>query len=201
MLDAIVEDEAPFAEKTAQHRGRGRSYVAYGVDAARGQLALRRPAHVEQVGGREGSNLVAVVLRREHGDGVGLFVVRAELGEDLVPGRADGDGDAQLELYAFVYLIFKRLKPTLAELLRPGNGAPDFVEAEGLNDVAVIGVDFACHAREAQIAVKVRRHDVQLRARKEPGQMICPGSKPSVRRMRRRAGCAFSMAHFGGRFS
>ena len=86
------------------------------------------------------------------------------------------------------------------QLLRPGDVAPDFVEAEGLNEVAVIGVDFACHAREAQIAVKVRRHDVQLRARKEPGQMICPGLKPSVRRMRRRAGCAFSRAHFGERF-
>ena len=65
---------------------------------------------------------------------------RAELGEDLVPGRADGDGDAQLELDALAYLICKHLHPALAEFLRPGDVAPDFVEAEGLNEVGVVGM-------------------------------------------------------------
>ena len=45
----VVEDEAPLAEKTAQHRGRGRGDVADGVDSARGQLALSRTAHAEQI--------------------------------------------------------------------------------------------------------------------------------------------------------
>ena len=36
----IVKDEALLAEKTAQHRGRGRGDVAYGADTARCQLAL-----------------------------------------------------------------------------------------------------------------------------------------------------------------
>lgn len=160
----VVKDEAPLAEETAQHRGRCRGDVAYGVDAAQGQLALRRTAHAEQICCGQRPDLVAVVLRREHGDGVGLFVIRAELGEDFVPGRADGNGDAQLELDALAYLICKRLHPALAELLRPGDVAPDFVEAEGLHEVGVVGVDLAGHAREAQVAVKVRRHDVQLRA-------------------------------------
>ena len=56
----------------------------------------RRPAHVQQVGHRQGPHQPLVIVPADPGGGVRLFIVAAQLGKNLVEGDAHRDGQTEL---------------------------------------------------------------------------------------------------------
>lgn len=138
---------------------RGARELAYRVDARGVQLALRGGPYVEQVAHRGLPYDLAVVLPRYHRDGIGLLVVAAELGEDLVPRHPDRHADAELGDHALAYLAgyLGGGEPEAPAGAR--DVEPSLVGSEGLYAVGVIVVDLPGSPRHVHVEPVVRGHD------------------------------------------
>ena len=148
------------AQRAPQQLAVGAGQLSDGADSQVLELAGRSRAHIKQFAHGGGPDHLTGVVGRDDGEAVGLVVVAAELGEDLVPADADRDGDAQLADHALRYLA--RHEQCLASLQvdRAGEVEPGLVEAEGLHEVGVLVVDLARQTRVTHIeAIAWRHHD------------------------------------------
>ena len=99
----------------------------------------------------------------DHGDGIRLFEVAAELGNGLIEGDADRDGQSGLAADALTQGIGDVL-PAPEQLLRAGHVQPALIDAERLDKIGVLAVDGVDLARIAHVEVMVRAHEHEVRA-------------------------------------
>ena len=98
----------------------------------------RRPAHVQQVGHRQGPHQPLVIVPADPGGGVRLFIVAAQLGKNLVEGDAHRDGQTELLAHPAADLVGQghRVPPEQVEGAR--HVQPALVDAEGLHQIGVV---------------------------------------------------------------
>lgn len=84
------QDDAIIAEPLLHVLNREVRDIPDGVHVPARQLLAGRSAHEEQVGSRERPDALTPVVLFQNCDGIGLFHIRAELGENLVERYTDG---------------------------------------------------------------------------------------------------------------
>ena len=104
-------------------------------------LAEARPTK-EQVGHRKGPHQPRHILPADHRGSVGLFIVAAQLGEDLIKGHPHGNGEAQLPFHVLPQPVGQGHRVVSEEVEGPRHVQPALVDAEGLHQVGVPAVDF-----------------------------------------------------------
>ena len=149
----------------AQHPAHGGQLhagdVPNGVDAELLQGLFRVGPHKQQSLGGQLPDDGLHLLPAKDGDGVGLFVIAAQLGEHLVVRHPDGHGEAQLLLHRLADLL-GNLLPVAEEPLAAVDVQPALVQAEGLHLVGEAVVDFLGHAGILQVPLPVGRHQLQI---------------------------------------
>ena len=153
---------AALSELGAQEIARHLCELSDGVNAELRQLFFGGVSHKQQGTDRKRPDRRAVVVRMNLRDRIGLFEIRAELGEDLVPAHADGHRDAQLALDAGADLLCN-LRPASEQRRRSGDIQPGLVDAEALNLVGIIGKNLFHPAGKFVIERKIRRNNHKLR--------------------------------------
>ena len=133
--------------------------VSYGLVSCGMELSHRCGTDVDHLRHRHGPREVPIVVPRDGDDPVARIIVAAELGEDLVPGDADGHGEPELGLHSLRYLPRHEHRVASEQRKRSGHVDPRLVQAEGLNPVRVIVVDHARELRVSLVRRVVRRHD------------------------------------------
>ncbi len=159
-----AQHDADLAEAPLQKVVPGMCEVPYCLVSGRVEPAHGGRAHVDHLGCEHGPRDVAEVVARYGDDAVARVGVAPELGEDLVPRDADGNGEPELGLHALRYL--PRHEHGVAPEQRQGSRDvdPRLVEAEGLDEVCVAVVDHARQTRVALVGGVVGRHDDEVRA-------------------------------------
>ena len=130
-----------------------------GADAQPPQLLAGGWPYIEQILHRQGVDHLPVVVPFNTGDGVRLFIVAAQLGGDFVVCHPDAAGDAKLELHPVT--DFSGNGHGGAEHpYAAGDVQPVFIQAEGLDLVGIVLINFPCHLAEADIFPHIRgQHD------------------------------------------
>ena len=100
-----LQDDAVLAEPLLHVLNREVCDVTDGVHISARQLPAGRSAHEEQVRRWERPDAFTPVVLLQNSDGIGLFHVRAELGEDLVERYTDGYCKADFLLYGLADLF------------------------------------------------------------------------------------------------
>ena len=115
--------------------------LADGLHAVLPQQLLGGASHPQQVAHRQRPDDALPVVPVDDGGGVGLFVVAAQLGEDLVEADAHGDGQPQLLPQTLAQLVGDGFAVAAEQVHAAGNVQPAFVDAEGLHQISVLAVD------------------------------------------------------------
>ena len=115
--------------------------LADGFHPVLSQQLLGGAAHPQQVAHRQGPHDVLPVVPADDGGGVGLFVVAAQLGEDLVEANAHRDGQPQLLPQPVAQLVGDGLAVAAEQVHAAGDVQPALVDAEGLHQVGILAVD------------------------------------------------------------
>ena len=136
--------------------------VPYGLVSGGMELSHRCGTDVDHLRCRHGPCEIPVVVPRDSDDSVARIVVAAELGEDLVPGDADGHGKPELGLHSLRYLPRHEHGIASEQRKRSSHIDPRLVQAEGLNPVCVIVVDHARELRVPLVRRVVRRHNNEI---------------------------------------
>ena len=79
--------------------------IANGQDAALKQLILGSAAYIKKILHRQRPHDIPIVLFRNYGNSIRLFVIAAQLGKDLVVGHPNLYRDPQLKLYSLADLV------------------------------------------------------------------------------------------------
>ena len=117
------------------------------MNAVARELARGRWPDKEQVADGQRPDDIFVVLPRNDRRRVGLFHVRAELGKNFVVADPDADRHAQFKLDALAQSV-RHSFSVAKQFLAARQVQPALVEAEALNSVGVVSVDFAGKAGE-----------------------------------------------------
>ena len=98
-------------------------------------------AHAQQVAHRQRPHDILPVVPVDDGGGVGLFVVAAQLGEDLVEADAHGDGQPQLLPQTLAQLVGDGFAVAAEQVHAAGDVQPALVDAEGLHQIGILLID------------------------------------------------------------
>ena len=132
-------------------------------NAPAGEFSLCRPADVEQILRRffpDDGLIVAPVDDRHR---VRLFIIRPELGKDLIPAYADADGDAEF-IFDFAVELVGNFLAGAADADAVGHVEPAFIQPEAFDFVRVVGIDLPHVPGKPQVLVIIRRNDHDPRA-------------------------------------
>ena len=136
----------------------------------------RRPPHIQQVGDRQWPDDVLKILRGNQGGGVGLLIVAAQLGENLIEGHAHGDGQAQLSAHLAPDAVGQGYTVPAEQMESACHVQPALINAKGLHQISkpfIQGVDSLGHS---PIFVMVGGQQHQVRA-------FLPGLPDGFRRL------------------
>ena len=157
-----VELHAHLAHELLQQLRLARRQLPDGLHAVLCQRAPGGAAHVQQIAHRQRPHHVPPVLPGDHGGGVRLLVVAAQLGEHLVEGDAHGDGQPQL-LPQTAADIVRQLPGVAAEQVEAaGHVQPALIDAEGLHQIGVLPVDGVDPAGVVGVQIVVGRQEDEL---------------------------------------
>ena len=159
----LPEHHADLAQERVEKLQAGLRKLADGVYPVPAQLAGGGRTDVEQVGDRQRPHHGAVILPCDEGGGVGLLIVAAQLGEDLVEGYPHRSGKAQLPPNPGADVV----RDGLARSEEPGAAAhvqPALVQPEGLHAVGIGDIDVPDRRGELQVAVVAGRDDHEVPA-------------------------------------
>ena len=174
-VGVVVDLPPQLAHQLLQRLPGERRQLSDGPDAVLPQQLLRRAPHIEHIPRREGPDKLPPVLPANHGGGVGLFVVAAQLGEDLVEGDPHGEGQTQLLFHPPPEGI-RQGRPVHAEEVEGVRHVqPALVDAEGLHQIGVLIVDSVDPPGVLPVEPVVGRQEDQLRA-------FLPGLPDGLRR-------------------
>ena len=159
-----VELHARLAHELLQHLRLARRQLPDGLHAKLGQRALCSAAHEQQIAHRQGPHHVPPVFPGDHGGGVRLLVVAAQLGEYLVEGHAHGDGQPQLLPEPGADAV-RQLPGIAAEQVEAaGDVQPALIDAERLHQIGVLTVDGVDPAGVVGVQAVVGRQQYQVGA-------------------------------------
>ena len=167
---ALVQPVGVFPELLSQlaQTGPQRLFVCKGdlpdgADAHPCQRQLDPAPHEQQGVGRLWPDQIGHILPSDDSGGVGLFMVGAQLGKDLVEGHPHRDGQPRFLPHLPAQTVGDGL-PVAEERAAPRHVQPAFVDAEGLHLLGIALIDGVDHLRPAGIVLVMRRHQHQLGA-------------------------------------
>ena len=140
-VGVLVELIPQLTQEGLQHLHFAVGKIPDGPHADAVQRLPRGPAHEQEIPHRQRPDDLAPVLRGDDGGGVRLFVVAAQLGEDLVEGHAHRHGEAELLLHAAADLIGNGPGIAAEKVHAAGDVQPALVHAEGLHQIGVVAVE------------------------------------------------------------
>ena len=158
-----VEHGAHLAEPALQVFRRSLRQLADGLHPVVPELPPGGGTHVQQIRHRQGPDLFPHLPAGEDRHRIRLFVIRAQLGENLIVAHSHGDRHPQLRLDPAAQLMGQGF-PSLPLAFGTGNIQPAFVQAEGFHPVRILPVDLPGQAGEAHILVIMGMDDHQIRA-------------------------------------
>ena len=103
------------------------------------------------------------MVRGDDGGGIGLAVVTAQLGKDLVEADAHGEGEPQLPPHPRPDRVGDSSGVPAEEVHAAGDIQPALVDTEGLHQVGVLPVDVVHQPGELSIELMVGREEHQVR--------------------------------------
>ncbi len=162
-VGVLMELEAQLAHEGLQHLRLAGCQLADGPDAELIQGLLGRPAHEQQGLHRQGPDQVPPAVRGDDGGGVGLFVVAAQLGEDLVEADPHGEGQAELPADPVPDAVGDGLRVAAEEMGGAGDVQPALIDTEGLHQIGVLLIDGVDLFGILPVEVVVGRQEHQIR--------------------------------------
>lgn len=133
------QGETVDAEQPLEKERVGVRHIADGVDAVSGELLRGGGSAVDHFGAVQRPHLFLEASLGDLRDGVRLLHVAAQLGEDLIKGNADADGQPKFLPDALADLFSDLHRGALSPA--PGDVKPALIHAEGFHLVGVALVD------------------------------------------------------------
>ena len=165
-----------FPQEALQHLRLAGGQLPDGLHAVLLQLPLGGPSGEEQAPYRQRPDDLPPVLPGDDGGGVGLFIVAAQLGKDLVEADAHGEGQPQLLPDRPADLIGDGPGVPAEEVGAAGKVQPALIDAEGLHEVRISGIDVVDGPGVEAVLVMVGRQEVEVRT-------FAPGLPDGLRRL------------------
>ena len=137
--------------------------VADGADAHVLQGFPRAFPNIEQGAHRKRIHNVPVIFPRDHRGRIGLFIVAAQLGKNLIEGNPNRNCQAGLPFDLGAQAV-RDLRPGTEQPLAPGDVQPAFIDAEGLHQIRIALIDRVDPLGIYGILVTMRRGEHQVGA-------------------------------------